>query len=92
MVLSDLFYILDIQDKYEDICSEKGLKYKFFMADSEKKPGHAICHLAKKHGASLIVIGQRGLGTVSRAFLGSTSDFVLHHAHVTVLIVPTAKK
>ena len=81
-----------LQKKYEDKCDQKGLKHQFFLVDVDKKPGHAICKLADEKNASSIVMGQRGLGTISRALLGSTSDYVLHHAHVPVLVVPPSKK
>ena len=51
-----------------------------------------ICELAKEKNAASITMGQRGLGTISRALLGSTSDYVLHHSHVPVMVVPAKKK
>ncbi|KAJ3126771.1 hypothetical protein HK098_007150 [Nowakowskiella sp. JEL0407] len=43
-------------------------------------------------GASLLVIGARGLGTFQRAVLGSVSDYAVHHANCAVLVSkkPTA--
>ena len=86
------FVLSALQKKYEDKCDQKGLKHQFFLVDVDKKPGHAICKLAEEKNASLIVMGQRGLGTISRALLGSTSDYVLLHAHVPVMVVPPSKK
>ena len=40
----------------------------------------------------LIVVGSRGMGTVRRTILGSTSDYIIHHAHVPVVVVPKEKK
>jgi len=77
-----------IREKFQKICKEKELKCKFFNAKPSDYPGHTICELAKKENADAIVMGQRGLGTVSRALLGSTSDYVLHHSTIPVLIVP----
>ena len=51
-------------------------------------PGEMICKLAKKEGATFIVIGSRGAGTVRRTILGSVSDYVIHHAHMPVVVVP----
>jgi nucleotide-binding universal stress UspA family protein len=39
-------------------------------------------------GADVVVIGARGLGTVKRLLLGSVSRDVLHHAPMSVLVVP----
>ena len=40
--------------------------------------------------ADLVVVGSRGLGTMQRAFLGSVSDYVVHHAKCPVVVVPPA--
>ena len=51
------------------------------------KPGEAIIIAAKEEKASMIVTGTRGLGSMRRTFLGSVSDYVLHHSDVPVVIV-----
>ena len=51
-------------------------------------PGEMICKVAKQEGATFIVIGSRGTGTVRRTILGSVSDYVVHHAHMPVVVVP----
>lgn len=79
-----------IQRKFEQICSRKKLKCEFFNPNPHYSPGHVICDLAKKEKADAVIVGQRGLGTVSRAMLGSTSDYILHHSSVPVLVVPAA--
>ena len=45
-----------------------------------------IVGLAEEVGASLIVVGSRGLGPLRRALIGSVSSSVLHHAHASVLV------
>ena len=52
------------------------------------KPGETICKIAEKESADIIVVGTRGMGAVRRVVLGSVSDYVLHHAHCAVVIVP----
>ena len=54
--------------------------------------GPQICKIAKREGATFVVTGSRGAGTVRRTILGSVSDYVLHHAHVPVVVVPKEKK
>lgn len=51
-----------------------------------ESPGEGICKVAKEISADLIVVGTRGLGTIRRTFMGSVSDYILHHAHVPVLV------
>ncbi|HEX8268222.1 MAG TPA: universal stress protein [Pyrinomonadaceae bacterium] len=50
-------------------------------------PGRAIVEEAQDWGADLIVVGSHGYGFWGRAFLGSTSDKVVHHAPCSVLVV-----
>lgn len=47
---------------------------------------HEILRVAEEEGATMIIMGTRGLGAVRRTILGSVSDHVLHHSHVPVLI------
>lgn len=35
----------------------------------------------------MLVLGSRDLGTLKRTFIGSTSDYCVHHCHCPVLIV-----
>jgi nucleotide-binding universal stress UspA family protein len=49
--------------------------------------GSTICQFARDHHADLIVIGRRGRTGLSEMFLGSVSNYVLHHAYCSVLIV-----
>jgi nucleotide-binding universal stress UspA family protein len=51
------------------------------------KPGPQICQAAKDWNADLIVMGRRGYSGLSQLILGSVSNYVLHHAHCSVLIV-----
>jgi nucleotide-binding universal stress UspA family protein len=50
-------------------------------------PGKMICEVAKTWNANLVVIGRRGLSGLSELFSGSTSNYVLHHAPCSVLII-----
>ncbi len=50
-------------------------------------PGRTICDLARNWEADLIVMGRRGRSGLSELFLGSVSNYVLHHAPCSVFIV-----
>jgi nucleotide-binding universal stress UspA family protein len=50
-------------------------------------PGRKICELAQEQDVDLIVIGHRGRRGLSELFLGSVSNYVLHHAHCSILMV-----
>jgi nucleotide-binding universal stress UspA family protein len=51
------------------------------------EPGRKICEAAENCGADLIVIGRRGRTALSELLLGSTSNYILHHAHCSVLVI-----
>lgn len=46
-----------------------------------------VINFARELEADLIVVGSRGMRTLSRALLGSDSSNIIHHAHCPVLVV-----
>lgn len=76
--------------KYEKKCTELELPYKVMYAHGSI--GHAICAAANEENVELIVLGNRGLGTIRRTILGSVCDFVTQNMDVPVLMVPTDDK
>lgn len=50
-------------------------------------PEHSICDLARTWEADLIVLGNRGRKGWSELFLGSVSNYVVHHAPCSVFVV-----
>ena len=89
----DVFFshFIAIKEKFEKICQKKELKCQYFVTDTHQRPGHVICELAAQKKADSITVGQRGLGTLSRTLVGSTSDYILHHSNVPVMVVPPKK-
>ena len=53
-----------------------------------KPAGSVICTEAKTESVDLIITGARGLSTARRTILGSVSDYVVHHTHCPVCVVP----
>ncbi len=51
------------------------------------EPGKIICEIAQNWQADLIIVGRRGRVGLSEFFLGSVSNYVLHHAPCSVLTV-----
>lgn len=70
--------------KYSDKMQAAGLTGK--MKQMGGKPGEAIIEAAIDENADMVVVGTRGLGKVKRAFLGSVSDYCVHHSPVPVLV------
>lgn len=52
-----------------------------------EEEGPKIIKFAKSKKFDLIVIGSRGMSSIKEAFLGSTSNYVLHKSSIPVLIV-----
>lgn len=50
-------------------------------------PSTSIIQLAKTWEADLIMMGSRGLTGLSEMFLGSVSNYVVHHATCSVLLI-----
>ncbi|AUT00583.1 universal stress protein UspA [Nostoc sp. CENA543] len=49
--------------------------------------GRIICEVARSWPADLIVLGRRGRAGLSEFFLGSVSNYVLHHAPCSVMVI-----
>ncbi|NEQ26830.1 MAG: universal stress protein [Microcoleus sp. SIO2G3] len=49
--------------------------------------GYQLCDEAKDWGADLIVVGRRGRTGLTEALLGSVSNYVVHHAPCSVLVI-----
>ena len=47
-----------------------------------------VCDAAAERSSDVVVSGSRGQGGLSRAYLGSTSTSIVHHAPCPVLVVP----
>lgn len=64
---------------------QQGIKTKIEYSYGE--PGKEICAIAKKWEADLIIMGRRGRSGISELFLGSVSNYAIHHAPCSILIV-----
>lgn len=63
--------------------------------EKEIIPGNAkqmIVDEAKEFGADLVVVGSHGYGFIDRLILGSVSNYVLHNAPCSVLVVRSDAK
>jgi nucleotide-binding universal stress UspA family protein len=63
----------------------KGVKTHFEVAVGH--PAEQIIYDADRHGADLIVVGDRGRSKLARIVLGSVSKQVVQHAERAVLVV-----
>ena len=63
------------------------LAFKLFKEESNR-PGEVVCKLAEDEKGQIIVLGSRGVGVLRRTFLGSVSDYCVHHTSIPVVVVP----
>lgn len=78
-----------LEEKFKALLHGSHLAGKFRTGSG--KPGEVICQIADEEKAALIVCGTRGQGTLRRTFLGSVSDFIIHHSNVPVLVCRQAQ-
>ncbi|XP_060575378.1 universal stress protein Sll1388-like isoform X2 [Ruditapes philippinarum] len=95
MVMADVTVITEMMKEEETrikgFLEKLGQKLKDRKSGGKVKsvggsPGEVICKVANDEHADLIVTGTRGMGTIRRTFLGSISDYIIHHSHVPVLV------
>ncbi|GIW21507.1 MAG: universal stress protein [Candidatus Sericytochromatia bacterium] len=51
------------------------------------EPGPKIVETAEQYNCDLVVIGNRGLGSVKSILLGSVSNYVVHHIKFPILLI-----
>lgn len=74
-----------LEEKYQEKLKAYNVKSAKFVS-KEGEAGEAIVAVAEKEKANLIVTGTRGMGKLRRTFLGSVSDYVIHHSKCPVLV------
>jgi nucleotide-binding universal stress UspA family protein len=72
------------------LAAAKKAKVKATSHPVEGDPAEALLDVAEKHGADLIVVGNRGMTGATRFFLGSVPNRISHHAPCDVWIVHTS--
>jgi nucleotide-binding universal stress UspA family protein len=69
----------------EEAAAERGIECRSAMAQGD--PGEVLVDLAEKHGADVLVVGNKGM---QRRLLGSVPNTVTHKASCSVYVVKTA--
>jgi nucleotide-binding universal stress UspA family protein len=66
-------------------CTHRGIKPHLVVLKGSVK--HAIVEYVEEHNPDMFLIASRGLGSVKRFFLGSVSDYCIHHIHCPIVVV-----
>jgi nucleotide-binding universal stress UspA family protein len=70
---------------YAAQAQERGVKVE--SSQNFGDSGKMICDLAKNWSAAVIVMGRNQKSMLSEILLGSTSNYVLHHAACSVMVI-----
>ncbi len=70
---------------YAQQAQDRGIKAE--VSQNYGDSGPMICEVAKNWSADTIVMGRNQKSTLSEIFLGSTSNYVLHHAACSVMVI-----
>jgi nucleotide-binding universal stress UspA family protein len=71
--------------EYAQVAKDRGIQAE--ISQNYGYPGLMICEVAKSWSADAIVMGRNQKSMMSEIFLGSTSNYVLHHAACSVMVV-----
>ncbi|XP_066312261.1 universal stress protein A-like protein isoform X2 [Miscanthus floridulus] len=72
-------------DKARAICAEHGVAVETIVEVGDAK--EVICEAAEKKNVDLLVLGSHSRGPIQRLFLGSVSNYCVHHSKRPVLVV-----
>ncbi|KAG2583571.1 universal stress protein A-like protein isoform X2 [Panicum virgatum] len=72
-------------DKAKAICAEHGVPVETIVEVGD--PKEMICEAAEKKNVNLLVLGSHSRGPIQRLFLGSVSNYCVHHCKCPVLVV-----
>ena len=76
---------IDQLQAYAEQAKERGFQVEF--SQNFGNSGRMICEVAKSWSADTIVMGRNQKSMLSEVFLGSTSNYVLHHAACSVMVI-----
>jgi len=75
----------ELLKKIQQILEGCGFKVQDCIVRDDDKEG--IIKVANKEKVDVLLLGSRGLGPLKRAFLGSVSNYCVHHASCPVIVI-----
>jgi len=75
-----------LQD-YSGRLKEEHVQFKAYLRAAVQNVGAEICLLTAQIKPSCLVVGSRGVNSIRKTLLGGTSDYVMHHSAVPVVVV-----
>lgn len=77
---------LGILRRYQDQAIAAGIRTKLHQELGDH-PGKTICEIAKAGNTDLVIVGSHGYRGIGEVLMGSVSNYVMHRAPCSVLIV-----
>lgn len=91
---SELFYSQTLQAEHQAEAWLQELRQKAVLFDIPTDyqchfgdPSTTICHIARQWNADAIVLGRHDRSAIAELFSGSVSNYVVHHATCSVLVI-----
>ncbi|XP_021749924.1 universal stress protein PHOS32-like [Chenopodium quinoa] len=78
-------FTVSLLTKAKELCEKHGIDAETVALMGN--PKEAICDAVQKFNCQLLIMGSRSRGRIRRTFLGSVSDYCVHHAKCPVLVV-----
>ena len=76
---------IDRLQTYAEQAKERGVRVE--VSQNLGNSGSMICEVAKNWSADTIVMGRNQKSMLNEVFLGSTSNYVMHHAACSVMVI-----
>lgn len=76
---------LELLKTFEEQAMQRGIETE--LTQTYGNPGRTICDLAQSWDADLVVMGRRDRSNLTEWFLGSVSNYVIHHVSCSVYLV-----
>ncbi|XP_068638921.1 universal stress protein A-like protein isoform X2 [Aristolochia californica] len=78
-------FSMALLEKAKAMCDKEGVAAN--MISEVGDPKDAICGAVERLNVNLLILGSRGRGLLKRTFLGSVSNYCVHNAPCSVLVV-----
>jgi len=76
-----------LQEFSKKLVSQGFKQPRIMILRSPESPKETLCKLTEDEVYTVACVASRGLGAIKRAFLGSTSDYLVHNASCPVFVV-----
>jgi len=73
--------------QYSSLCKQEQVQHVKLLLSESSHVGQAVCDAAEEHKVDWLFLGRRGMSSIKRFFVGSTSKYCTEHAVCNVATV-----